>query len=58
MGSQQQVGKPEALDPRVLPLLPQPDAPAPQTRPGAEVRAGIMDIILAAAGAASRARRA
>jgi acetyl esterase len=54
MAFPRQVGEPGALDPRVLPLLPPPDAPAPEALPVAEFRAGIIDIVLASAGAPQR----
>ncbi len=57
MGFPRQVGEAGALDPRVTALLPPADAPAPEALPVAEFRAGIMDIVLATAGAPHRVHR-
>ena len=47
-----EVGVAGALDPRVIPLLPPADVPAPETLPVATFREGISEIVLASAGEA------
>lgn len=51
MSMVRQVGRAGMLDPRVLPLLPPVDAPAPESLPVAEFRANILEIVLSVAGA-------